>query len=69
MRAATPLESVLMRDRILVLSGIIGLVALAWALTATVANWAFHTNSLLSSRRLNWSGLLNPQLRKSHLPQ
>ena len=37
MQSATPLEAVLRRDRLVVLAGVIGVAALAWAYTIYVA--------------------------------
>ena len=55
MKRATPLELILRRDRVVVIVGILGIVALAWAYTAYVA-WAME-NTITSMGK----GLFMPQ--------
>jgi predicted metal-binding membrane protein len=59
-QAATPLESVLKRDRIIVASGIVGVAVLAWAYTAYRA-WGMSgmdmTTDMGMSLAETWGGV------------
>ena len=56
MRAATRLESVLKRDQVLVLSGVVALVALAWAYIVYLAQGANDMGSGMAMAQLqSWS--------------
>ena len=56
MRAATPLESVLKRDRVMVLSGVAALVALAWAYMVYLAQSTSGMGSGVAMTQLqSWS--------------